>query len=93
MCDGATPDLVAAIRADRLVGTGTCTSIDECWEDSELREALSRDGVTTATGAVEWARKAEGLWLEQACNARWGEDDDPQLAGLYAFREAQDAEY
>ena len=69
--------LIAAVRADRLVGRGSCSSIDECYEDAELAELLA--GCKTEKEAIATAREAEGLFLEQALNARWGDDDDPQL--------------
>lgn len=79
-------EMVAAIRADKLVGRGSCTSVDECWTDEDLAEYLARDDVTTVEGAVRWARESEGLWLEKAADARWGEDDDPELEELRSFR-------
>lgn len=78
---------VQAVRADKLVGEGSCTSIDECLEHDELLQALDEAGVTTPKGAVEWARKDEGLWLEKASDARAGEDDDPQLQALRNWAE------
>lgn len=80
-------DLVKAIRADKAVGKGSCSSIDECWDDSELRDALMEDNITEPAKAVEWARSQEGLFLDSACDARWGEDDDPQLEWKREFEE------
>ena len=77
--------MVEAIRSDKAVGRGSCASIDECWEDAELRDALAREGAATPAKAVEWARRQEGLFLDRACDARWGEDDDPQLAWKAEF--------
>ena len=62
--------LIAAVRADKKVGKGTCSSIDECYEDEELKQEFIRDNITTPEGAVKWAREAEGLFLEQALNCR-----------------------
>jgi|TARA_R110001583_G_scaffold16234_5_gene66144 hypothetical protein len=70
---------VDAIRNDPCVGRGSCTSIDECFEDKELIENLDTSGVTSKKDAVKWARDHEGLWLEKGLNQRWGSDDDPQL--------------
>ena len=70
---------VVAVRADELVGVGTCTSIDEAFEDAELIEALDQAGVKTPEQAVQGARDLEERWLERGLDARWGEDDDPQL--------------
>ena len=70
---------VDAIRNHHRVGRGTCTSVDECWSDKEIIEHLDDMGILTEDGAVKWALEQEGMWLEQGLNARWGEDDDPQL--------------
>lgn len=70
---------VAAIRHDTRVGWGTCTSIDECYDDRDLVNMLDCADILTAEGAVKWAHIMEGLHLEQGLNQRWGEDDDPQL--------------
>ncbi len=72
--------LVCAIRDSRLVGTGSCTVIDECYEDSDISEALQRLKITTVAGALEWAIDVCDLYIEQALNCRFGDGDDPQLA-------------
>lgn len=58
-------ECVAAIRADRLVGRGTCSPIDETYEDSELLEEMAADGVITAKQAVAWARRIHRLLAER----------------------------
>jgi len=70
---------VEAIRDHKLVGRGSCTSVDECWDDKDIIEFLDDSNVTTVEGAIEWALDQEGLFLEQGLNQRWGEDNDPQL--------------
>jgi len=70
---------VIAIRNHPKVGRGTCTSVDECWDDKDIVEFLDENNITTEEGAVEWALEQEGLFLEKGLNQRWGEDDDPQL--------------
>ena len=70
---------VEAIRANKRVGNGSCTTIDEAFTDAELIKALDEDGITTPAQAVEWAIDVEGLHREQALNTRWGEDNDPEL--------------
>lgn len=70
-------DLIAAIRTDRRVGRGTCTTIDECYDDADLvRDFAHHPSIRAALRA---AYEIEGLHVEQALNARWGEDDDVQL--------------
>jgi hypothetical protein len=70
---------IDAIRNHPKVGRGSCTSVDECWDDKEIIEFLDENNITTEEGAIEWALDQEGLFLEQGLNQRWGEDDDPQL--------------
>ena len=81
---------VKAIRNDALVGRGTCSSIDECYDDSELAQQLDDYSIHTPVAAVKWARESEGLRVEDALNYRWGEDDDPQLTAYYEWQEALD---
>jgi hypothetical protein len=69
---------VEAIRKHRLVGRGSCTSIDECFSDAELLAFLDENEVKTPEQAVAWAIDFEDLKMEQALNARWGEDGDSQ---------------
>ena len=71
---------VQAIRDNDRVGKGSCTSIDECYSDSELVEELDRDGAETPEAAVKWALWSEGLWREQGLNASSGEVDCPLVA-------------
>jgi hypothetical protein len=78
--------LVEAVRTDPNVGRGTCTNIDECFSDDELFEDLLKD-CKTPEEAVKAAYEFEGLKLEQALNARWGEDDDPQLIAYNEWNE------
>lgn len=78
---------VLAIRADKLVGRGTCSAVDECMSDSELTAMLDECGITTVKNAVKFARDHEQIHLEQGLNARWGEDDDPQLTDYRDFKD------
>lgn len=71
--------LVKAIRADHLVGIGSCAAIDECWTDEELADSLEADGITTEEAAVQWARTVEKVRMERMLDRRWGEDSDPEL--------------
>lgn len=49
---------VVAIRADNVVGRGSCSHWDECYSDDELVAAFPPT-VKTAFGAVRWARYAD----------------------------------
>ena len=79
---------VTAIRNHSKVGRGTCTSVDECWDDKDIIEFLDDNGIQTEEGAIEWALEQEGLFLEQGLNQRWGEDDDPQLLAWNEWNES-----
>ena len=79
---------VTAIRNHSKVGRGTCTSVDECWDDKDIIQFLDENGVQTEEGAIEWALEQEGLFLEQGLNQRWGEDDDPQLLAWNEWNES-----
>lgn len=76
---------VQAIRDDKLVGRGTCSTIDECYTDGELIEQLDSEGIHSTKESVEWAVEFEGLRVEQATNARWGDSDDPQIEAYDDF--------
>ena len=77
---------IEAIRKDPCVGSGTCSSIDECLGDDELSWMLNEDGAVSTTAAIQWARDYEQMFMEQLLNTRWGEDDDPQLVEYAAWK-------
>lgn len=72
-------NLVSAIRNNKKVGYGTCTSVDECWTDKEIADELNSLGILTEEDAVKWALEVEGIFLEKGLNQRFGLKDDPQL--------------
>lgn len=78
---------ITAIRLDKAVGRGSCSSIDECWSYQQLLDGLDKDNIKMPKDAVIWARKVEGIWLERGLDARWGEDTDPQLVAYEEFDE------
>ena len=71
---------VEAIRSNKRVGRGTCTTIDEAYTDNELVEALDEAKAITVEKAVAWAIEDEGFRIENALNFRWGEDSDPEVS-------------
>lgn len=81
---------VTAIRADPLVGRGTCSTVDECMDDSDLIFELDLEGITDPTVAVGWAREDELMWREQGTNASSGEADCPLVASYRAFKAEMD---
>lgn len=68
---------VQAIRKDRKVGLGTCTSIDECWSSLEILEFLDDNNINSEKDAVKWAYVQEGLFREQGTNCSSGEPNCP----------------
>ena len=70
---------VKAIREDKRIGRGTCSTIDECYDDSDLIELLDEYDVKYPIDAVKWAIVHERLWRGKALDCRWGEDSDPEL--------------
>lgn len=62
---------VLAIRRDEIVGKGTCSVIDECWTDEELRDELNTQGIRvgfdtrTLTKAVNAARRIHRMWADR----------------------------
>ena len=78
---------IEAIREHRLVGRGSCTSIDECWTDDEIIECLDNLGVESPEGAVKWALEQEGMWREQGLNASSGELDCPLVESYRQWEE------
>ncbi len=78
---------VQAIREHKLVGRGSCTSIDECWSDGELSEMLIEQGIKSEKAAVRWALEVEGMWHERALNASSGEPDCNLKRGWLQWQE------
>ena len=57
-----TAEIVAAIRADQIVGRGTCSVIDECWDDQYIEEWLQVHNIRTAKRAIKDARAAHRIF-------------------------------
>ena len=38
--------LVKAVRSARMIGEGSCSVIDECYTDQELKESIRKKGIT-----------------------------------------------
>lgn len=63
---------VAAVRADNMVGRGTCSVIDECYGDDELVAMFEDREVTTVRGAVAEARATHRVFHAVAADrAGW----------------------
>lgn len=61
-------EMVEAVRADNTVGRGTCSPIDECYSDRELKEFLQ--GCRTTGGAVKRAKQAHSVWADRMADTR-----------------------
>ena len=57
-----TAEIVAAIRADKIVGQGTCSVIDECWDDQYIERWLQEHNIRTAKRAIKDARAAHRIF-------------------------------
>ena len=66
---------IRAIRKDKNVGIGSCTTIDECWSHGEILEFLNNNNIISIKKAVEWAYAHEGLIRSVATNYSSGEPD------------------
>lgn len=60
-------EMVDAIRADSVVGCGTCSTIDEAFTEAELIAFIGENGCRSTSGAVKAAREFEKLHSEYDC--------------------------
>ena len=79
--------LIEAIRSDKRVGIGSCTYIDECWDDADITKALEESSITTADGALEWAYDTEGLIRDRGSDCTGGEPNCPLVKAANEWRE------
>lgn len=61
--------ILEALRADPVVGRGTCSMIDECRSDDELRleirENLADGSVKTVADAIDLERQIQRVFIER----------------------------
>lgn len=65
---------VIAIRADKIVGRGMCSSINEAFSEKELIELLDRENAKTVKQAVACARRFHRMrnaHQEEIESTRW----------------------
>jgi hypothetical protein len=73
-------ELVDAIRNHPLIGRGSCTTIDECYDANEIWEKFGLPGgYGSIEAAIAAAIKSEDLHMEKALDCRFGDDDDAEL--------------
>lgn len=51
-----------AVRKDPIVGEGSCTVIDECYEENDLIALFRRHNCVSTTDAVEAAKAVSGTF-------------------------------
>lgn len=61
---------ITAIRADDLIGLGSCSYIDECYTDEELLAELDEAGIKSPASAVKFFRKAHEIREDYAADIR-----------------------
>jgi hypothetical protein len=62
--------MLQAVRADKHVGTNTCSVIEECYTDEEILEVLIEKKVRSKRKAVTTMRKIHWLHLD-VCEEPW----------------------
>ena len=60
--------LIAAIRSDLVVGRGSCSFIDECWDDDDIWNNLNH--LSSVRVAVRWARELHRVSDDRAEDIR-----------------------
>lgn len=56
---------VNLIRADHIVGRGTCSVIDECYDDKMLIVYMDRAKARSQRDALRWARRVHRRDLDR----------------------------
>ena len=80
-------DLVNVIRECPIIGRGTCSSVDECLTDGEIKTMLDESEIKTNNDAIKWGIDFEEMQLSRALDCRWGEDSDPELIAWNKFQD------
>jgi hypothetical protein len=73
--DSLTGEIFEAIRNDSEIGRGTCSTVDECESDEELRQRIFND-LTEGTyvdvkSALKWEKMIEGIRREREDSEDW----------------------
>jgi len=77
--DASRDERVIAIRADNLIGTDSCSFIDECLSDADIVEELDRRNIVSPVDAIKHLIDAQHGQYERGLGTRAGDDDDPIL--------------
>jgi len=70
---------VIAIRADKLIGNGTYSFVDECLSALNIVEELDATNIKEPVDAIIYFIKAQNCQYERALGTRVGNEDDPEL--------------
>ena len=86
-------DIIDAVMKHPLLGQNP-NSVTSCAlgrqgvKDHIVQNAITIGGMTpTKHNAIKEMVELEDSYMEQALNARWGEDSDPQLIAYRAWQE------
>ncbi len=68
-------DIFEALRNDSEIGRGTCSTIDECMSDDELKSSISENltqgNYVDAKSALKWEKMLEGIRREREDSEDW----------------------
>ena len=74
LVERAIQSLIDEIRADKKIGRGSCSSLDECQTDEELRESIKQnlaDGAfRTVKSGLAFYKKCEREYQDYAAEIR-----------------------
>ena len=56
-------EAIAAVRADEVVGRGTCSVIDECWEPKDILYVIKDEGITTVKQLIAAVRETHEVHM------------------------------
>lgn len=70
--------IVSVIRNDKNVGSGTCSTLDECFDDAELVAKFGH--LDSELAVIRAAYEHEDRQIGRMLDQRFGSDDDAELA-------------
>jgi hypothetical protein len=66
-----TQDIINAIRADKVIGKGTCSFIDECWMDEDLTAIIISKKFTETAPAIKYFKYLEHAYRAKEADCNW----------------------
>lgn len=76
--------LLAVVRASGALGRGSCSTIDECYEDADLLDEYETElfSGSTPVKIVKWAIEMEGIYWERLGLHGWTKEHKSEIAEL-----------